>query len=232
MRKMRIALQGLAIVCFACCVCACAGCASPQKDWTELPQGEKYEIKYVLDGESSAIPEYLWKEKGNYPEEYTENIATKIHGLRAYRKDDDTVYAFSGWYYDAEYQNPVEGNIISATQTGDVTLYAKMTERAPTDGDEIVSFITYKWNDFGTMKEGVDSFPEQMVDGVSFPMEYVEGKGVKLPSLKTWKQGKSTYDFEGWCYDANLKEPLSGNEISKEKTGNVTVYAALAVWIG
>ncbi len=230
MKKMRFVLQGLAIACCACCVCA--SCASPQQDWNELPQGEKYAIKYVFDGASSAIPDYLWKDNGNYPTQYTESVAVKIHGLRAYRKDDDTVYAFSGWYYDADYQTLVEGNMISATQTGDVTLYAKMTERAPTEEDEVVSFITYKWNDFGTMKEGVDTFPEPMIDGVSFPMEYVEGKGTKLPSLKTWKQGKSTYEFEGWCYDENLKEKVSGNEISKEKTGNVVVYAALAVWVG
>jgi uncharacterized repeat protein (TIGR02543 family) len=222
MKKNFVLLQGI------CILFLCVGCnenvgQSNMTSTSENPENE-YAITYIIDEDN--MPDFMWKPNGNYPKRYSENTEIKIDGLRHCRKDEHSIYAFEGWYYDEDYTNLVIDNIILDRQKGDLNLYAKIVERAKMDGDEVVASITYKWNDFGTIKEGIDSFPETMTSGISFPQEYVEGIGVALPDLHS-----TVYEFDGWCYDIACKNEVSRNAISADKTGNVIIYAALSIWI-
>lgn len=95
--------------------------------------------------------------------------------------------------------------------------------------EAVISTITYVWDYFGLGEEGV----EKMTEGISLPTEYVEGEGVILPKLKTWKQSsKVLYRFEGWYYDSNFQNKLEGNAIPKTQTGNLTIYSKIELWVG
>lgn len=195
---------------------------------------KKYDIEYKWKtdetGEEVAIPDLMWTPSGNYPTEYTEKTSTEISSLRNIRIDGDTIYVFEGWYYDLQYTQLVEDNTITK-KSGNVTLYAKISEEDQAQG--IIATITYKWNDFGNVKEGTDTMPEAMVADLIFPTEYEEGVGTGLPSLKTWKQSKKvTYEFEGWYYDAEFENKVVGNVIPTDKTGTLVLYAAIAIWVG
>ena len=179
------------------------------------------------------IPEYLWNSTAVYPTKYTENEKTDIGALRHFRKDDTTIYAFEGWYYDTEYQNKLSGDCISATVRGDIVLYAKIVERAKQAGEKVTATISYAWNHFGTIKYGLENIPSQMIDGLDLPTEYLEGESVTLPKLKTWKQSsKITYEFDAWYYDAELKNKLANEQLSTTQTGNITLYLSLSVFVG
>lgn len=168
----------------------------------------------------------MWKPNGNYPKSYAKGTEVRLDGLRHCRKDENTIYAFEGWYYDENYTHIVTDGILSNTQNGDLNLYAKIVERTKAEGDEVVASITYKWNDFGTFKEGIESFPKEMIQGITLPTEYIEGIGVTLPDLHS-----TTYEFDGWCYDISCKNQVKDNIISTDTVGNITLYAALSIWI-
>ncbi len=147
------------------------------------------------------------------------------------RKDAETVYIFEGWYYDQAMNNIVTNNTISKSKTGDLTLYAKISEQEQAKG--VISSISYKWNDFGTVKDGISSMPSAMVEGIEFLYEYEEGVGTELPRLKTWKENIfTTYKFTGWYYDANFKNKVEGNVIPTTKTGKLELYASIEIWVG
>ena len=190
-------------------------------------------IKYCyfnsITGETSEIPAFMWKVQGVYPNEYKESVDKKIDSLRCYRKDNDTIYAFEGWYYDSEYKNQVLFNTISHSVRGDLLLYAKIVERAKTSKDEVTASIIYAWDSLGLGEEAT----QKMTAGLSLPTEYVEGEGAVLPKLKTWKQNdKVSYRFEGWYYDANLDNKLAEEKIEKTQTGNLTIYPSIEIWVG
>ncbi|MBQ7879838.1 MAG: InlB B-repeat-containing protein [Clostridia bacterium] len=178
------------------------------------------------------IPAFMWRSAGVYPTEYQENTKTKIDGLRHFRKDNDTVYAFAGWYYDADCTNALTDSTVSDSVRGDITLYAKIVERAKENGDVVTATLSYQWNDYGDVKDGIEYFPEAMTDGVEIPTEYVEGEKTTLPKLNMWKKNsKIVYEFEGWYYDKALKNKVSGGELPATQTGNVTLYAKIVAYV-
>ena len=193
------------------------------------------EYKYFdeeLDRETD-IPQFLWQIDGNYPTSYQESSEQWVDDLRNFRKDDDTIYAFEGWYYDVEYTNELTDNVVDSACRGDITLYAKIVERAKTDTDVVIASITYKWKEFDIIKEGISTFPEGMVEDFTFPTEYEEGKAITLPTLKKWKPNKDvTYEFGGWYYESSHQNELLNGVIPATQTGNVTVYAAISIWVG
>lgn len=195
---------------------------------------KKYNIEYkAVDeyGNIIDILELMRVNGGDYPEKYTEKEGAEISGLRNVRKDAETVYIFEGWYYDQAMNNIVTNNTISKSKTGDLTLYAKISEQEQAQG--VISSISYKWNDFGTVKDGISSMPSAMVEGIEFLYEYEEGVGTELPRLKTWKQSKRvTYEFEGWYYDENFENKVENNVIPTTKEGHLVLYAAIAIWVG
>lgn len=179
------------------------------------------------------IPDFLFKPDGAYPSEYQEKKSKSVDTLRAFRKDETTVYAFEGWYYDAEYQNKLTNNALSTSTRGDITLYAKIVEREKRAGDVVTASITYRWKELETVREGIDSFPSAMTDGVVLPTEYVEGVGVSLPKLNRWEQSKKVvYEFEGWYFDEVFKSKVVGTGLSSTQTGNLILYANVAIWVG
>lgn len=193
------------------------------------------EYKYFDEGldKTADIPQFLWRPDGNYPTSYQESSKQSIDALRNFRKDDATIYAFEGWYYDVEYTNELTGNVMDSACRGDITLYAKIVERAKTDTDVVFATITYKWKEFDIIKEGISTFPKGMVEGLIFPIEYEEGKAITLPALKKWKPNKNvSYEFVGWYYESSYQNELLNGVIPATQKGNITVYAAISIWVG
>lgn len=196
-----------------------------------------YNIEYQYFDETnqtiSAIPKYMWNPKGVYPNSYKWTRKETIDALRNYRKDADTIYAFEGWYYDVGYQNKLIGGEVFSTVEGDIVLYAKIVEREKYFDDVVTASITYVWNDFGVRKEGISSFPDEMIQGLEFPQEYEEGETICLPQLKKWEQSeKIVYEFGGWYYDEKFEKRLENDTIPNAQIGNIILYAAIEVWIG
>lgn len=84
----------------------------------------------------------------------------------------------------------------------DLTLYAKIVERAKEQGDVVTASITYSVKLFGVEKTGLGAFPSDMLNGVTLPTEYIEGETISIPKLKNYQESeKVIYKFEGWFYD-------------------------------
>ena len=213
----------------------CGACKQPNTDEPSAEDNEKptSTIEYcyleAMTGDIKDIPQFMWKAQGVYPNEYVEKTEKQIDPLRCYRKNDDTIYAFEGWYYDAAYENKLTSNKINASIRGDITLYAKIVEREKRSEDIVTASIVYALDDFGLGQEGIES----MTDGISLPTEYIEGEGTVLPKLKNWKQSaKVSYRFAGWYYDADFENKLTDETISEDQTGNLTVYPSIEIWVG
>ena len=214
---------------------SCASCKQPNIEKSLVEESEKAisKIEYCYlestTGNIKEISHFMWKEQGVYPNEYIEKTETQIDALRCYRKNDDTIYAFEGWYYDSKYENKVVSNKVSVLIRGDITLYAKIAEREKRNSDIVTASITYSWDDFGLGREGI----ERMTEGISLPTEYIEGEGIVLPKLKMWKQSsKVSYRFEGWYYDLDFSNKLIGETISKTQIGNLVIYPSIEIWVG
>lgn len=75
---------------------------------------ESYNISYELDGGTN---------DSDNPDTYISGT-----GVTEFKPAVKEGYTFDGWYSDAEFKTPVTS--IEATQTGDVTLYAKFTQNS------------------------------------------------------------------------------------------------------
>ena len=140
-----------------------------------------YTITYNLDGGVNAA---------SNPASYT--YGTGVAGFTAASK---TGYTFEGWYSDASFTMPVAS--ISATDTGDVTLYAKFTPESYE--------ITYN------LDGGVNA--------ASNPASYTYGTGVTGFA----DASKTGYTFDGWYSDAAFTARVTS--ISAADMGNKTLYA-------
>ena len=105
-------------------------------------------------------------------------------------------FEFLGWTLTASSTKYIAS--IPATQTGNVTLYAKWQAKV------VMSAINYVLNG-GELADGVKN-------------EYEEGKGLTLP-VPT----RAGYKFLGWSLKENSTEYIT--EISKSQKDDVTVYA-------
>ena len=141
----------------------------------------EFDISYVLDGGTN---------DDSNPETYA--YGTGVSSFADASKDK---YDFEGWYSDADYEEKITS--ISATQMGEITLYAKFT---PKKYD--ISYVL----DGGTNNDGN-------------PDTYTYGTGVG-EFLDADKEG---YSFEGWYSDPEYTEPVT--DITDIQTGEVTLYA-------
>ena len=103
------------------------------------PQPQTYAIEYfaIIDGatEETSIPALLYKSGVTYANTYTEGTEYTISVLESSKKEGNTTYKFGGWFTDKACSQAITA--ISATQTGKVTLYAKITtEVDPPEDDE------------------------------------------------------------------------------------------------
>ena len=144
-----------------------------------------YNIAYELDGGTNAA--------GN-PAEYTYGVG--VASLADPTKDN---YDFAGWYTDPGKNNPVGYPVISTTDTGDKTFYAKWTACSYD--------IIYEL-------DGGENDPDN-------PARYQYGVGVS--SLKA--PNKTGHHFDGWYTDSGKSNPVSNPVISTTASGNKTFYA-------
>lgn len=61
-----------------------------------------------------------------FPCEYEEGVGTELPRLKTWKENIFATYEFTGWYYDANFKNKVEGNVIPTTKTGKLELYASI----------------------------------------------------------------------------------------------------------
>ena len=103
----------------------------------------------------------------------------------------------------------------------------------PPEDDGVVKYkITYQWDEYGTIYNGIELFPEEMTKGLNFPQEYVEGQTIVLPKLNMWrKNAKIVYEFEGWYYDEGLQNKVSDAGLSTTLTGDITLYAKVLTYV-
>lgn len=139
------------------------------------------EIHYVLDGGENAATNPSTYYEGK------EEILLADAGKEGYR--------FDGWYSDADFTTRV--TVISKSQTGTVTLYAKFTAKTYN--------IIYNL-DGGT-------------NGAGNPASYTYGTGV-AGFADASKEG---YTFGGWYSDAAYTTKVTS--ISATQTGDMTLYA-------
>jgi uncharacterized repeat protein (TIGR02543 family) len=123
------------------------------------------------------------------------------------------------------------GKIPEQSENSDVLDGSDGGETLP--DDEVVKYkITYQWDEYDTMHNGIELFPEKMTEGLNFPKEYVEGQTLVLPKLNMWKKNsKLTYEFEGWYYDAELKNKVADEVLPATITGDITLYAKVAAYV-
>ena len=56
--------------------------------------------------------------------EYEEGVGTELPRLKTWKKSKRVTYEFEGWYYDENFENKVENNVIPTTKEGHLVLYA------------------------------------------------------------------------------------------------------------
>lgn len=89
----------------------------------------KYTITYraVRNGMIENIHEDFWKENGNYPTSYISGEETSIDDLKDYVfVSSSQDFVFGGWYWDTEFSKEFNG--VTSKTSGNVTLYAKVTD--------------------------------------------------------------------------------------------------------
>ena len=107
----------------------------------------RYAIDYVYmyDGAEKAVDEFLFASEGSYPVTYSYKYGAEISPLLGEMEktefegktcwvgsevsdpnEDNTSYAFYGWYWDPDYERPFDGKIAKGT-IGDIKLYAKIS---------------------------------------------------------------------------------------------------------
>ena len=99
------------------------------------PKSDVVATKYTIS--------YCWKSVGesiygleNFPEvmtngldipvEYKVGETVRLPQLNSWKKNSKITYEFEGWYYDEALKNKVSGDVLESTQTGNLTLYAKV----------------------------------------------------------------------------------------------------------
>ena len=126
----------------------------PKKDEPTIEQpsddipSESYAITYrgIVGGKDGEIYAGMWSTNGSYPTDYVAGKETVISDLLGKMSpvdwegfegmyigapvmDSDNPhkdYSFYGWYLDAGLENEFDG-VIDKNQTGDITLYAKIS---------------------------------------------------------------------------------------------------------
>ena len=152
----------------------------------QQPVVETYTITYILNGGTNS---------SDAPTQYQEGEGVM---LPVPTKEG---YKFLGW-------SKVSGSTeyvteITATETGNVTLYANWEEEKEPEVIEIYT-ITYQLNGGRNASDA--------------PIEYKEGEGVILPTPT-----KEGYKFLGWSKELGSTSYVT--EIAATEAGNVTLYA-------
>ncbi|MGN0320227.1 MAG: InlB B-repeat-containing protein [Lachnospira sp.] len=146
-----------------------------------------YDITYELNGGTN----------GNNPTGYTYGT-----GVSSFADASREGYTFGGWYKDEACTEANKVTSISATQTGDVKLYAKFRVN--------IYNISYELNG------GING---------NNPTSYTYGTGV----ARLADASKTGYTFGGWFTNVNFAQDSKVTSISATQTEDVKLYAKFTV---
>jgi hypothetical protein len=68
----------------------------------------------------------------------------------------------------------------------------------------------------------------------NYPTSYVAGEETKIDDLGIWKQSsRVSYEFEGWFFEPMCSEESAfDGVITADMTGDIVIYAKVAIWVG
>ncbi len=212
MKKIFSILCALIISCF--CFVGCTGDNDEGYETPDLP--DVFSIAYiaVIDGEETSIPVGMYKEDGDYPVRYLETQGAEIDDLQTL-VTGRTTYTFAGWFLEKECQTQITA--IATTQTGKITLYAKIIKTVEALETRSITYYAV----IGGEKTGI---PQVMYDAdkSKYPASFTVSVGATIGDLIS----NDEYAFEGWFKDENCTTPFTG--ISADEENDVTVYAKVA----
>ncbi|MCR5684337.1 MAG: InlB B-repeat-containing protein, partial [Lachnospiraceae bacterium] len=144
---------------------------------------DSYSITYKRIGgiEQTALPETYYAE--------TETVIPEV---------SKTGYEFNGWSTDEAGAQKSTNYKITASQTGDITLYANFTAKTYS--------VTY------------EKISE--TEASALPKAYTYEKEQIIPEVT-----RTGYVFNGWSTDEAGAQKLTGNKIPETQTGDITLYA-------
>ncbi|MBQ7879776.1 MAG: InlB B-repeat-containing protein [Clostridia bacterium] len=165
----------------------------------------------VINGaEPVAMTDEYKTQDGNYPASYEYGVGAEISNLNTDMPTADGVVVFMGWFENAACSVAFDG--ISATNTGDVTIYAKYQT------------VTYTVS-YYVVLDGADAVAltdSYKVSGGEYPTSYEYGKEAEIDDLQDFTSGGKTYEFKGWYFDEDLTTAAT---ITASTSGNKSVYA-------
>ncbi len=147
---------------------------------------EEYNINYELNGGQNS---------SSNPAKYTYNV-----GVDSFENPTKDWNTFDGWYLDADFNTPISS--ISATEKGDITIYAKWIP------DDFT--VTFDANG-GLFNNGNSTYSDEIPYGSKI-----------LENVPSSNPQRSGYNFAGWV-DADGNE-LKDSDVMTEK--GFTAYAS------
>ena len=198
---------------------------NPPSSEPEPPTPQTFTISYkiVMDDElqtDTTVFETVFetmKGTATYPVEYTYGTGATVPDL-----NDEDEYDFEGWFVDATCAESYKFMGIGATDSGEKTLYAKVTTKA--------DIVYLKVVGGGEPKpfDDMDKFKPASVEGKSYPIEYKYNTKTKVDDLQNYGD---RYDFVGWYLDEECTEEFSGtiDATNAEQRGTLTLYAKINV---
>ena len=205
------------IFCAVIVACFCfVGCGEGNDDNNPTDFPDVFSVSYiaVIDGDETSIPVGMYQENGSYPTRYLETQGATIDALQTIVVGRVT-YTFDGWYLEKTCVTQVTE--ISKTQTGNLTLYAKITT---TEEAIQTQTITY----YAVINGETDAIPQVMydTDKSKYPSSYTVSVGATIGDLIS----NDEYTFEGWFADETCQTPFTG--ISTTEENAVTLYAKVS----
>ena len=220
----------------AACTAAITGVLETSKnDLNVYAKYEKVVVTYtitynvVFDSEAPvALTDAYKAENGEYPATYEKGVGTTFSDLKESVEMNGVTYEFKGWYPTATSNTKLTENTISASNTGNVTLYGKYasenyTPSEPVEPDEydISYFVVINGAQAIAM---TDAYKAQ--DG-NYPAAYEYGVGAEISDAKAEVLATDgTVVFKGWFTNAECTMAFDG--ISETNLGEVALYAKYA----
>lgn len=173
-----------------------------------------HDIKYfvTVNGAGAIAMTDEYKAQGEtYPITYEYGKGAIIPDAKAEVATADGVVVFKGWFENQDCTVTFDG--ISATNTGDVTLYAKYAT--------VYYNLTYKAV-LGT-EAAVDFSDTYKAQNATYAATYEYGKVAEISNAKTEVSvGGKTYQFKGWYFDETC---TTAANFTATTSGDKTVYA-------
>lgn len=130
------------------------------------------------------------------------------------------------------------GSILAALFIGALVLsFARSCKKDepyidPIEPPKTTYTITYKY--YALSKEIEDIPPLMFKSDANYPTSYVAGEETKIDDLGIWKQSsRVSYEFEGWFFEPMCSEESAfDGVITADMTGDIVIYAKVAIWVG